>query len=171
MLSLHRINARDRRRAAVHEAGHIVIAEQFGIGVARAAIWPTPRENARVEKTWGGQIQVFAGSESRPEAWRAIGIAGRVAEDVWFEHDDQAVDAYYWDFVFDEVAAMSTSDWQLCGAEPEIDADELSVAAAKIAGLLQGELREKLIKTARKLILEARDTSNPINGRKCKGTK
>jgi hypothetical protein len=165
MISLHRINARDRRKAAAHEAGHIVIAEHLGIDVARSAIWPTPREDALSEKLWGGQIQVFAGSESRLEIWRAIGIAGIVAEDVLCETSAESAETtelYHWDYRFDYAEAMSLSDWQLCRAEPGVDADELADVATQVAELLLVELREKLIKTARRLIIEAR-TATPIN--------
>lgn len=140
----------------MHEAGHIVIAEHFCVDVALAAIWPTPRANALDEKTWLGRVQIFADFESRPDVWRAIGVAGAVAEAIWFERDDRAVEENYWEFVFDEPAAMSPSDWKLCRAEPEIDADELAAAAAVVADLLLGELREKLIRAARRLIVEAR---------------
>ena len=162
MLALHRINARDRRRAAAHEAGHIVVAQHFGIAVLGAAIWPVNREDPLLEATWSGQISVFRGSDNRPDVWRAIGIAGTVAEAIWFDRDGQADLELFWDFAFDEVAAMSPSDWRLCCAEPEIDSEELETAAADVAGLLLGELRETLIKTARRLIIEAR-TSTPIN--------
>lgn len=161
MLELNRINARDRRGAAIHEAAHIVISEHFGIDVVRAAIWPTPRQDALLEKTWGGQIQVIAGSECRPAVWRAIGIAGVVGEDLWFEREEDAVKGYYWDFRFDTADAMSESDWYLCRAKPEIDADELCEAATKVAELLRGALWGKLIKTARKLIVEARNATSP----------
>lgn len=116
-----------------------------------------------MEATWSGQISVFRGSEIRSEIWRAIGVAGTVAEAIWFERDDLAGQEFFWDFHFDAPAAMSPSDWKLCAAEPETDADELASAAAQVAGMLLGSLREELIKTARRLIIEARNVNTPIN--------
>lgn len=161
MLDLHSINARDRRDAAIHEAAHIVISEHFGINVVRAAIWPSPRQDALLERTWSGQIKFIAGSECRPEVWRAIGIAGVVAEDLWFEREEDAVEGHYWDFRVDTADAMSASDWHLCRAKPEVDADALCEAATKVAELLRGALWGKLIETARQLIVEARIATSP----------
>ena len=61
MLALHRINARDRRRAAAHEAGHIVIAQHFGVEVLGAAIWPVDRDDPLLEATWSGPDQRLPG--------------------------------------------------------------------------------------------------------------
>lgn len=44
---------------------------------------------------------------------------------------------------------MSGSDWYLCRAKPEIDADELCEAATKVAELLRGALWGKLTVEAR----------------------
>lgn len=106
---------------------------------------------------------MLRGSEIRSEIWQAIGVAGTVAETLWFERGDLADQEFFWDFHFDAPAAMSQSDWELCRAEPEIDADELAQAAAQVAGLLLGDLRKKLIHTTRRLIVEARNPNTSIN--------
>jgi len=115
---------------------------------------------------WLGQIAVEWKSERRKEILRAIGIAGIVAEDVLCEPADEAamaLEQYHWDFRFDYQEAMSESDWRLCAAVPEIDADELAKAATQVASLFLGPLRGELIKTARRLIVEARDPNTLIN--------
>ncbi len=53
-MSYRRLLARDRRKAAVHEAGHVVIARMFGLTDIDAHI-RRHFESSIYEKTWVGQ--------------------------------------------------------------------------------------------------------------------
>jgi hypothetical protein len=59
MPSIERIRARDRRAAAMHEAGHFVIGRHYGLGHLRPWIWAVPTEESRSQKTWVGQIEFY----------------------------------------------------------------------------------------------------------------
>ena len=54
------IAALERRRAAFHEAGHLVLYSRFG-GLGRAAVWPNTATAVRNgEMAWRGQFQMWA---------------------------------------------------------------------------------------------------------------
>ena len=65
MRRLARIEARDRRLAAIHEAAHVVIARRVRVEAA-AWIFRRPTADPRREKTWGGQT-TFYSQFSRPQ--------------------------------------------------------------------------------------------------------
>jgi len=49
--------ARDRRPAAIHEAGHVVVARQLGIEISSA--WIAPNDGGLPdERTWIGRVQM-----------------------------------------------------------------------------------------------------------------
>jgi hypothetical protein len=72
------IEQHDKRKSAVHEAGHAVVA--FGHGViVKAWLERSETKDARFEKTWVGHIQnVYGGFGA--DTGHFIGIAGVVAE-------------------------------------------------------------------------------------------
>ena len=55
--SFKRAYARDRRRVAIHEAGHFVAARLIGITSARAQIFPVHTDSWQTNNTWIGNMQ------------------------------------------------------------------------------------------------------------------
>lgn len=83
--------ARDRRLAAVHEAGHLVVARLFGVDISSCRIFPNRGWSAAeptYEKSWIGRIQFCSVKSSTVEQRRLIGIAGVVAECCWNNEDE-----------------------------------------------------------------------------------
>jgi hypothetical protein len=78
-----RISARDRRNAAMHEAGHIVVARLFSIEVAHAYIYISDEvSDILCDKTWLGHT-VFNARDLRSANRRQramFGVAGAVAD-------------------------------------------------------------------------------------------
>jgi hypothetical protein len=74
----HRIAAFERRRAAIHEAGHFVVAQWRGVGID-AFIFPT-RIIDPITSTWARKMISLKASA---ETGRLIGVAGAVAEHCW----------------------------------------------------------------------------------------
>src|ERR1700756_1575715 len=76
-----RVSARDRRRAAVHEAGHEVMASHLGIWSVEAEIRKVePRDNT--EKEWVGSVRwLVDGAAARKRMM--VAVAGFVAEACW----------------------------------------------------------------------------------------
>jgi len=145
-----RVVARDRRLAAVHEAGHVVVAAHFGLPPARARISrvvaPAPDQRA-----WTGRVQCRGLDVLSSLERRMLGCAGAAAELSW-QRDDIHPD--HW------IAAdhMSEADWRLAGCDPG-EPDDLCVEAiAELQDLLaeDGPLWSDLLRQARRLIVEAR---------------
>ena len=66
--------------AAVHEAGHVVTARQFGLEILSA--WIVPNDAGPDERTWAGRVQIK--KAGAPEmVCRMVGCAGSVAEWLW----------------------------------------------------------------------------------------
>ncbi|WP_298107437.1 hypothetical protein [Bradyrhizobium sp.] len=80
MISVARIQARDRRQAAIHEAGHYVIGRWRGVGIQWPMIWPTKTPDLNSEKTWVGHVQFTPNIRISAENGRLIGVAGAIAE-------------------------------------------------------------------------------------------
>jgi hypothetical protein len=145
-----RVTARDRRLAAVHEAGHVVVAAHFGLYPARARISraksPMPDQRA-----WIGRVQ-FAGLDLLSSLERRmLGCAGAAAELCW-QHEDIHLD--YWI----EADRMSESDWRLAGC-PLGEPDDMCIEALEELQYLlseDGPLWSDLLRQARQLIVDAR---------------
>lgn len=80
-----RWQARDRRIAAIHEAGHTVMARLEEVS-AWPKIWRRDPKDPEREMLWGGSTQygiqlLFVTNMSR----RRIGVAGVMAEEIWME--------------------------------------------------------------------------------------
>src|SRR5262249_11799864 len=73
-----KIVARDRRLAAVHEAGHVVVARRLGLEILSAWIRPDGSE----ERSWDGRVQINT-SDAPKIARQMVGVAGSVAEWLW----------------------------------------------------------------------------------------
>lgn len=142
-----RIIAHDRRMAAVHEAGHVVVAMHLGVDVLDADIRPNPTDNIRFEKSYLGRATYAQPSDS--EQARLIAVAGMVAEEVWKAHGPAY--EHWWDHMCDP-ACMSHSDWVGTGCKPGEPDDALIEAAETVEDLLGRELLPKLTALSRRLI-------------------
>jgi hypothetical protein len=146
----NRVMARDRRLAAVHEAGHVVVAAHFGLRAARARIW---RAEASMPdgRAWIGRVQ-FAGLDVLSSLERRmLGCAGAAAELCWQRED---IHPDHW------IAAdrMSESDWRLAGCEFAEPDDMCIEAIEELQHLLaeDGPLWSDLLRQARQLMVDAR---------------
>ena len=150
MICPKRTEARDRRRTAIHEAGHLAVAQHLGVPTKDARIWRRDAVEALIETTWGGNIAI--GCYGAPiGVRRVVAVAGTIAEAVWTGEDE--VD-------FDDPGAMSATDWKQAGVQPG-DGDRLLEAAEVAFALLSGPLWPALVREARRLILEARHAATP----------
>jgi hypothetical protein len=106
------VEARDRRLAAVHEAGHLVMARYLGCRDASARIFPNEDADEH-QKRWTGQTSYGARWFSRLSRIRRqmIAVAGVVAEETWRR---QEIDPVYW---WDE-DIMSPTDWAAAECTP-----------------------------------------------------
>lgn len=141
-----RILAWDRRMAAVHEAGHVVVARRFGLEILSAWIVPNDADDPQ-EKTWIGRVQIR--TSGAPEmVCRMVGVAGSVAEHLWSG-------GWIEDFFPD---AMSESDWHLAGCLPDKPDDALLDAVGEVGQLFHcgGPDWRELIAETRRLIVESR---------------
>lgn len=151
MLPLKRIAARDRRHAAIHEAGHVVMARHVGIECRGCSIVPSPPDDD-LGKLWTGKTHFV--SKPDDNAMRMIAVAGAVAEAVWkgeqFEPDD-----WY------EPEQMSESDWSWAGSEPGNPSDVTMRAVQEAFDLFEPsrQVWAEVLETARGLIVESRQIS------------
>jgi hypothetical protein len=147
MMTSKRIYARDRRIAAVHEAGHIVIARAVGIEVWSARIGPNTRE--AVERTWIGQVGIPISDLEKVDdvSRRMVGVAGSLAAHLWCGGRIE-------DFFPD---AMSRNDWYYAGCDPN-EPDALTDAIGEVGRLLarDGPVWQELIAESRRLIVQSR---------------
>lgn len=143
-----RIFARDRRRAAIHEAGHLVVARWAGVQIVSA--WIIPNDNpAPGEKTYAGRVQIAQIGGIAPHRRRMIGVAGAVAEHLgaglWIENFSL------------EDSSVSESDWSLAGCEAG-QADEAIARAIYSVGRmlrLDGPVWPQVLREGRRLVVEA----------------
>lgn len=145
---------RDRRHAAIHEAGHVVVAERLGVeGYAHITL--TDTDDIRNDKAWVGRA-FFDGGMGSARTKRLICVAGAVAEHCWRYRDDECLEWEYWD---GDIAAMSASDWQGAGVEPGEPDQKFINAVQKVHDYLNpvtGSLWPKLVTTARQLLVDSR---------------
>jgi hypothetical protein len=153
-----RVVARDRRSAAVHEAGHLVIARMLSIKAQAHIYYKVENEDFDLlaEKTWSGQTCTPNESPDRRER-SMIAVAGAVAELCW---RGELVDEYYWF----ERNIMSETDWRGTQCVPgEPDETCFEAKAAVTAVLERGASQwNNLVRTARKLIVSSRRIE-PVN--------
>jgi hypothetical protein len=134
-----RAQARDRRHAAVHEASHIIVARHFGCEVTSA------------ERSWAGRMQWTGFNRISIQARRMIGVAGAVADHLWFG-------GWIEDFLRD-ASSMSASDYEVADYRPNEWGDALMEAAADVGELLRRDgsnWYSLIMAEARRLIMEAR---------------
>jgi hypothetical protein len=151
-----RIIIGDRRMAAIHEAGHIVIAQKFRLPSGNAWIGPTGTADILEERTWIGHVRkgLLFDAKCTKRQSKMVGVAGVVAEHCW----QGDVDTDWFEPWYDP-NLTSASDWRLIGCPPG-NPHEPCLAAVKPAALLlqrdTGPLWPTLLQTARALIVESR---------------
>ena len=148
--SVERVMARDRRLAAVHEAGHVVVAAHFGLHPAHARLWraDSPMPDGRA---WIGRVQFRGLDVLSSLERRMLGCAGAAAELCW-QREDVHPDCWI------EADRMSESDWRLAGC-PLGEPDDMCIEAIEELQCLlseDGPLWSDLLRQARQLIVEAR---------------
>ena len=124
-LQMSALEARELRRACVHEAAHLAMLQCMG-GAGQARVWRNADENAD-HRSWLGNMQFLAlpGSLKLPKAGRPddvvyfrplkrsqvyIGMAGLVAELVEFGEGDGKDAGLVCDQFFDEAESGSLSE-------------------------------------------------------------
>lgn len=138
---MKRAAARDRRWVAIHEAGHVIAAQHFGVD-AFATIWS-------VGDRWTGGADIPTIDAMPADQRRVIGLAGGAALMVWL-----SIPA---DRFFSMNVGVSASDWKLIGCVPIAT---LSDALASTIAMLARE-RKALLETSRQIIVESRETKRP----------
>jgi hypothetical protein len=161
-----RVEARDRRTAALHEAGHIVMARHFRFP-CEASVWPHHEQNGQTlgeDRIWLGRTEISSRVIFKSGAvkiktptrkqHRMIAVAGSVAQNLWrYRHlDDQGfLDLNCGEFIDD----ISDSDWHLLQLDPFKQTTQffrLVVNAAMILRPNTGALWPQLIRVSRELI-------------------
>lgn len=148
--------ALDRRRAAIHEAGHVVMAQHVGIRTGGAYVFPSLTTDPICEKQWRGQC-VWSGKARSKRALRMFAVAGIVAECVW--DGDPCWES-------SQLENMSPTDWAGTGCEPDAPSRALMIDAERVFDLFDksGPLWPKVLTTARGLIVASRDHPAVIAG-------
>jgi hypothetical protein len=143
-----RILARERRVAAIHEAGHVVVSRRLGFELLSA--WIAPHDGEPDDRTWIGRVQIRRSHEASEHDRRMLGVAGSVAEHLWHG-------GWIEDYSPDE--AMSESDWHLAGCDPDDEPDDVFLDAIEDVGRLftrNGSGWQELVAESRRLIVASR---------------
>jgi hypothetical protein len=152
-LARSRVSARDRRRAAVHEAGHVVVARHLGIVTLQAEIRKIEPQDF-TEKQWVGSVQCMTRGVVASKC-RVVAVAGLVAEACW----DGGIFYELYDALEFSPEDMSQSDWDLSGCPPGEPSKQFWDAMEQAFDLLNretGKLWNALLMEARCLIVRSR---------------
>jgi hypothetical protein len=152
-MSPARIEAHDRRKVAIHEAGHAVIARHVRVTAFNPEIWRNP-DAGEDEKTWIGNIRVERSRRISRLRMAMVAVAGAVGEHVWSGDADFLENEGEW--AWHEEAIMSPTDWERAGCAPGEPDAALMRAVAKVLVLLRGPLRAELYAASRQLIAGTR---------------
>ena len=140
-----RLEALERRRSAVHEAGHSVIARWLGLYVRDCWIWRTGQPPDGDSRSWAGETGLNGGSAS-DRRLTAVAVAGVVAEAAW--DGSEELEEY--------LLGMSPRDLAMAAGKPHHG--RVLKAAVEVFELLErgGHLWSELVREARRLIIEER---------------
>jgi hypothetical protein len=146
-----RLSARDRRLAAVHEAGHLTMARHVGIYGASAWL-EEKRPTGDCEKLWIGHTKYLSPSIFKKKIshrkFVMFAASGAIAECCWRR---ESFDDDTW---FDP-DSMSSSDWVGCGCDPGEPSCKILNIIEDVFSLFNrdaGELWPAVAITARSLI-------------------
>jgi hypothetical protein len=146
-----RKEARDRRDAAVHEAGHVVVARHVGVTVVRAYIYPVPDalDDYLNRTMWNGDTVLARFDNASPEQLAKIAVAGAIATLSW-----RGKPIELWKFQM-----KSFGDWAMCGCQPGRATIEMEDAAVAVYALFNSGNRvlwKAVCQGARRLIENSR---------------
>ena len=150
------IYTRDRRKSAVHEAGHFVIAEWWSSEDLSASIWPIEYHGPGT-RMWRGECNGLPIGLSRLPM-TMVGVAGVVA--AMLDAPETENDPYIAtdSLLFYGLGGMSPGDWQAADADPDATdwptEKRLKRAVRAVAILLSGRLRPRLLQVAEHLEAE-----------------
>jgi len=143
--------ARDRLCAALHEAGHVVVARYVGVTVGKAYIYPVPEiwDDRLSQKTWLGDTKMYPDFDNpSPQQLAMVGVAGAVAQLCW--RREAPVDEQW-------QPLMSGTDWGICfckSGKETLEELQLQEAVSAVYVLLKrksGRLWRQLYEQARRL--------------------
>ena len=155
-INLKRVEARDRRLAAIHEAGHHVIARHRGMREVDSWI-ERAGEPTRYETSWVGHCRWRNPTRGSRRSDTMIGVAGMIAENLWKARNDLGLMDSIYDLL-DDPNCMSESDWRNAGIDCDTGWTKTQHRQIEaVIDLLSGPLRSELLRQARKLIIESRD--------------
>lgn len=148
-----RIIAHDRRRTAMHEAAHALIASYLGYR-AEAWIYRNEIEDLLASKAWLGHMSFYdIPDEPGHLHRRMVAVAGMVAEHLW---ENRAycdyTDTGFWIDVMLDRDCMSPADWRLANCEPGEPDHDLPEVMVHVADLLAGDLWPSLTRMSRILM-------------------
>ena len=107
---INKLESLDRRRVAVHEAGHTVVARELGILEIGATLTRCADSNPTERTWWSGQHRAcLDGTPMRAKTMYAV--AGMVAETCWRKETSLDIDWY-------DPEILSPTDWAAAGCEP-----------------------------------------------------
>jgi hypothetical protein len=147
-------SARERRLAAIHEAGHVVIAKHLRLRVLQADIRKNDLQDLD-EKEWTGSVR-FQTQGVAARKRRMVAVAGLVAESCWEGKDDCHG---LFEFLVFNPDGMSESDWEISGCSYGQPSKQLFDAVEQVFELLNNEtggLWNALLLEARRLIVDTR---------------
>jgi hypothetical protein len=158
--------AASRRRAAIHEAGHIVAARYVGDLSAWGYIEPSEaRFGEHLHRHWVGQAEAGYHTLKRRDN-RLIRVAGAVAEYVW---DDREGDEPWFDTIYENMSDTDRRFYDYNFRRVELDCNDSAVReetawfnamlrAYKLFTRHGGPLWPALCKQARHMIEATRPT-------------
>ncbi|MDN4987182.1 hypothetical protein QY049_28885 [Bradyrhizobium sp. WYCCWR 13022] len=148
-----KIAAKDRRYAAVHEAGHVVVARYLGLFGVQAEIRKIDPQDY-TDKEWVGSTRCLM-LDVDASTRIMVAVAGAVAEACW--HNEIFDELYT--TLEDSPEQMSQSDWEMSGCSPGEVSEQFWDAMEQVFELLNrdtGKLWNVLLTEARSLIERSR---------------
>ncbi len=151
---LHRIEARDRRRASIHEAGHFVVARSLGLKEIDAWIAHTGSAPSVDEAVWIGQCGFRTARRLSALGHMKIAVAGFVAEQCWWSRNEADAFPIYWEDSLWDDWAMSPADWAMARHTPGEPTSKLVRACEAVEAALMpgGQLWPALLSSSRQLM-------------------
>lgn len=150
-----RIQARDRRQTAIHEAGHALVAISLGYR-AEAWIYLNEVDDLMAFKSWLGHMSFYdIPDEPGHLHRRMVAVAGMVAEHLWGNcaYCDYTDTGFWIDVMLDR-DCMSPADWRLANCEPGEPDDDLPEVIVRTVDLIGRDLWPQLTGMARQLMRE-----------------
>jgi hypothetical protein len=126
-MSLQDVEARDKRRSAIHEAGHVVVAFVHG-SLFRAWLERTGTDAPRFEKTWIGHAENEIGGYNA-DVGALIGVAGAIA-DALADDPNLAVEDINEMWETEPISGPSPADLELLPKDPKEQVSAIKMALA-----------------------------------------